>query len=100
MRLIAAIITIPSHIRKDIASAVFITTTAIAASGGILPFSFSWKTEVLSRQIIQAKDKSLTIIPTHLLHRQVIALEVRRVITHHRTPKRLRDLVFAKVKTA
>ena len=100
MRLAATIITVPSYIRKNIASAILIAPAAIAASGGILPFSFRWKTKVLSRQIIQARDKSLTIIPTHLLHGQIIALEIRRVIPHHYTPKRLRDLVFTKIKTA
>ena len=76
MSLTAAIVSIPSNIRKIIAAAILIASAFVATTGSILPFRFRGKTERLAGYTVQLAQEVLTVGLTYHLYGQVVTLEI------------------------
>ena len=71
-----AIIFIPCHIRKIIATTILIASALLSTTSSIFPFSFCGETERLACYSIQLTYKFLTVVPTNFLYRQVVTLKI------------------------
>ena len=97
---ITAIKLCPRHMHQIIRSCIRCALRLRTPSGSILPLRLRRQTKRQPRQLPQPRDKGLHLIETHLLHRQLVAHKVRRVIAHHSLPQRLRHLIAPHIETA
>ncbi len=88
-----AVVIVPSHSVDVVAAGVFIAHAAVAAASGIFPLGLGGQAEVLARQLIQPRDKRLTIVPRDALHGALqVAREITWVAAHHGLPQGLGHL--------
>ena len=88
----ATIVSAPTYLPKAITATIGITITLVTTTSRILPLSLGRKTEVLTCELIQLRNESLAIVPTHIFYRELQALIIAWIATHHGFPKFLSHL--------
>ena len=97
---VSAVAVVPCHIANVVAAAVFVVAAVVATTCGKLPFSFGGQTEVAASVAVEAVDKGLAVVPTHILNGKIVAFEIRRITAHNGSPKGLRYLILADIVAA
>ena len=95
----STITAIPSHVVYRVAAAVNVALALITATRRKLPLRLGEQAKPLTRQRVQLRDKLLTVVPTHPLHRPLRILELTGIVAHHRLPLLLRHLRLSDIKT-
>ena len=67
--LVVGIVTVPSNIPNRVTAGIFVTQALVAATSSEFPLRLGQQTEILARQLVQAREKRLAVILAHLLHR-------------------------------
>ena len=70
-----------------------------APTGGILPFCLGGQTETVARDLAEAGDEDLHVVPRDLLHGEaVVAYPFGRILAHHGKPEALRHLELSDIE--
>ena len=98
---LSAVISIPADRSHVIAAGISIAPALPSAARRVLPLRFRRQTVSLAGQFVQFPQKYLDVVPINLLYGTPgAACERTWVVSHHRLPQRLRDLVLADLEAA
>ena len=89
---VVSVASIPSDFLDITAARIAVRHTAVATTGGKLPFGLGGEAEVQARQLAQPGDEFLAFVPRHILDGALWIDEIAGIIAHDRCPQFLRHL--------
>ena len=94
---VAAVHLRPAHLHCVITSSKEIAARLPAASCRIFPLRLGGQSEAIACDAVQPADEFLHLDIRHLFHRQVVALEIGRIVAHDGRPQLLGHLVSTQI---